>query len=176
MLFDLFKKNYHSLNGKNGSNPQPFLNANLGIPKDLEDFLRQGKELEYDRYTCEAGEVRLRKLQELKAENIKISTKHVPRISEQDDPNKNKNGSYIIPAVSLVAECENYDPDFVLLWLPREQKYGALSGACVNELLVFPTATWSDIAGNPVKYINAQWKGDYSAAEDFNPWQKYPFE
>lgn len=176
MLFDLFKKNSHSFNGKNGASSQPFVNTDMNIPKDLEEFLRQSKELEYDGETCEAGTVKLKKLEDLKVENIKISTKHVPRISERDDPNKNKGGTYAIPAVSLVAECENYDPDFVLLWLPEERKYGALSGAHADELLVFSSATWGDIAGNPVKYINAQWKGDYSAAEDFNPWQKYPFE
>lgn len=149
---------------------------NLNLPPELTDFLTQGKELQYDRSQCEAGQVRLVRLQDLRIEEIKISTKNVSRISDVDDPNKNHSGSYSIPAVSLISDCENYDPDFVLLWLPKEQLFGALSGEYVNELLVFPGATWNDIVNDPVVYINAQWKGNYTVAKDFNPWQKYEFQ
>lgn len=176
MIFDLLNTDKHLNDGRNKANLQAAVNMSLNIPKELEDFLRQGKELEYDRFSCEAGRVTLTELQDLKVEEIRISTKNVPRISEHDDPNKNRSGSYIIPAVSLVSDCENYDPDFILLWLPNEKMFGALSGQYSNELIVFPQATWTDIAGDPVRYINAQWKGDYSAAEDFNPWNRYPFK
>lgn len=154
---------------------QTAIDPRMRIPRDLEDFLKDGKELEYDRYRCEAGRVELTRFENLKLENLRISTKRISRISEQEDPNKNKNGSYIVPAVSLVSKCEHYDSDFVLLWLPQEQLFGSLSGEYVNELLIFPDADWSDIAKDPVTYINAQWKGDYNISKDFNPWQKYPF-
>lgn len=154
----------------------PASGQNPNIPPELADFLGQGKELQYDRSQCEAGRVKLKRLQDLEVEEIKISTKKVSRISETDDPNKNHSGAYRVPAVSLVADCENYDPDFILLWLPQEQMFGALSGEYTNELLVFPGASWQDIVNDPVRYINAQWKGDYSIAKDFNPWQKYRFE
>ncbi|MFZ2970173.1 MAG: hypothetical protein WA063_03435 [Minisyncoccia bacterium] len=158
-----------------GASSQVPVDPALKIPKDLEDFLRRREELEYDKFQCEAGQVKLTKLEDLRLENLRINTKKVPRISEEEDPNKNKSGAYTIPAVSLISDCEDYDPEFILLWLPKEQMFGALSGEYSNELIVFPNATWNDIVNDPVEYINAQWKGDYSAAEDFNPWQKYPF-
>lgn len=149
----------------------------LDIPDDLKSFLASESQLVYDARQCEAGMVKLKKLQNLQLENMEVSTKKVKSISEQDDPNKNKSGSYVVPAVSLIYECKTYDPEFLLVWLPREKMYGSLGGEYVNELLVFPNATWADIANNFPLYINAQWRPDRNkVAVDFNPWTKYPFE
>lgn len=152
-------------------------NKTSDVPDDLRMFLSSGKQLVYDASQCEAGMIKLKKLQNLQLQNMKVSTKKVKSISEQDDPNKNKSGSYVIPAISLIYECRTYDPLFLLVWLPREKMYGSLGGEGMNELLVFPNTTWADIANNFPLYINAQWRSDYNeVAVDFNPWMKYRFE
>jgi len=177
MFFDLFKGNSGARSDNNEVTANVVVNPGVDIPEDLKDFLTQGKQLDYDRFQCDAGLVKLKNLQSLKVENVEISTKRVKNISEQDDPNKNRNGAYIVPAVSLISECRNFDPDFILLWLPGEKMFGSLGGEYVNELLVFPNASWTDIVNDPIPYINSQWRADYNnVAQDFNPWQKYPFK
>lgn len=177
MFFGLFKGKSDSGSTHNEAAENVVADSGVDIPDDLKDFLIQGKQLDYDRFKCDAGLVKLKKLQSLKVENIEISTKRVKSISEQNDSNKNKNGAYIVPAVSLIAECRNFDPDFILLWLPKEKMFGSLGGEYVNELLVFPDTSWSAIANDPTTYINAQWRAGYNnVALDFNPWMKYPFK
>ena len=65
-------------------------------------------------------------------------------------------GYYEIPAVSLTNKVKNYDPKYLLLWLPNEELYGQWD--CDHwEITVFPKARWKDIVANPIPYLNAMW-------------------
>ncbi|WP_415901028.1 hypothetical protein [Neptuniibacter sp. QD48_11] len=118
----------------------------MEIEKDLKDFLRQGLQLEYDHTKAEAGFIGLHSLEELSEGVVWVC----PEANE---------GYYEVPAVSLSSTCEAYDPEFLLLWLPKEKLYGAWD--CDHwSLTVFPGAVWTDIIADPVKYLNAQWIPD----------------
>ena len=143
----------------------------LDLPQDLRIFLEADKQLSYAAEECEAGRVSLHKPTELRLANLLVNTYATPL--EAEDPHQGESG-YLAPAVSLTASCEGYDPNFLLLWLPTENLYGNFDTEH-GHLNVFPNATWADIVGNPVAYLNSQWEPEDGLTEVFQPWPKYEF-
>lgn len=131
----------------------------MNIDIELENYLKSDQKLTYDFSKAEPGEVRLCSLDELKPGVVWVSP-------ESGD------GYFEIPAVSLTNYCEAYDPEYILLWLPNEQVYGAWD--CDHwELIIFEDASWADIARDPVSYINAQWDGRSPLAKKIIPTNGY---
>jgi hypothetical protein len=143
----------------------------VAIPDDLRAFLRARKQLEYDASDCEPGQIKLLPLSKLKAGEVWVNAR--PKKKPQGDPNAGGDGYYAIPAVNLVADAEDYDPEFILLWLPDEQLYGTWDSDHA-ELFVFPDVTWLDIAADPLPYVNAQWDGPDESTR-LVPYPKYPY-
>jgi hypothetical protein len=142
------------------------------LPDDLQAFLRDGRQLEYDPSACEPGQVLLLPLGKHTLAEVWIDGKQLVGVA--DDPHAGNKGYYAVPAINLVGSCEAYDPEHVLLWLPEEGLYGTWD--CDHwELCVFPRAAWTDIAADPLPYLNAQWYPSPAVAELFVPWPKYPF-
>jgi hypothetical protein len=145
----------------------------LNLPKDLQAFLQEGRQLEYDAAHSEPGRVVLKSLAELEIGAIWINSDESPLMN--DDPNAGEDGYYEVPAVSLTAACEGYDPDFILLWLPHERLLGTWD--CDQwDLRVFPGTTWWNIVQDPTPYLNAQWS-DYQCrvSQYFKPYPTYEF-
>lgn len=141
----------------------------FNLPDDATEFLRAGRQFKYDHSRIEAGEVKLKRLADLTMGEVWIGT------DLEGDPHADEDGYYAIPAVSLTGECENYDPDFILLWLPREQLFGTWD--CDHWVLkVFRGATWSDIVANPAAYLNAQWDCMDKLGTSLLPWHDYEFK
>lgn len=141
------------------------------IPEDLRAFLRAKKQLEYDADECEPGQIKLLPLSKLKLGKIWINAKSKKK--PQGDPHAGEDGHYPIPAINLVADAVDYEPDFILLWLPNEELFG--SWDCDHgELWVFPDTTWSEIVADPAPFISTQWDGS-ETAELFVPYPHYPF-
>lgn len=139
------------------------------LPEETIEFLRQGRQLAYDPARIEAGEVKLKRLDELAEEEVWIHT------DMDGDPHAGEDGYYAIPAVSLTGECRDYDPDFILLWLPREKLFGTWD----NDhwvLKVFREANWANIVASPAQYINSQWDADDKVGSQFVPWPMYEFK
>lgn len=90
------------------------------------------------------------------------------------DPRFGEDGYYAVPAVSLTAECDAYEPEFILLWLPNEMQYGSWD-ADHWVLSVFPGVNWAKIVDQPAIYLNAQWDARSEVAEKFIPWPNYDF-
>ena len=136
------------------------------LPNDFRDFLKSGKQLQYDASQCEPGLVRIAPLDDLNVGEVWIGT------DLQGDPCFGVDGYYSVPAISLLSECDGYGPDFILLWLPNEQRFG--SWDCDHWVLtVFPSASWWDIADDPAAYLNAQWDAQTTVGEKFIPWPRY---
>ena len=127
----------------------------------------QGGQLRYDASQCAAGKVVLHELSQLEYGTCGVSSYDTDVADE--DPNKGEDGWYRVPMVSLVADCENYAPDYLLVWLPDEQLFGTYDVEH-RHLRVFPGAAWSDLRSDPVKYINSQWDRSAAFAEDAKPW------
>lgn len=143
--------------------------STFDLPKDTVEFLRAGQQLKYDSTRIEVGEVKLKRLNKLSLGEIWIGT-------EMDgDPHAGEDGYYAIPAVSLTGECKAYDPEFILLWLPKEKLFGTWD--CDHWVLtVFRGAGWSDIVAKPAGYINAQWDSQDKLGSPFVPWPNYKFK
>ncbi len=141
----------------------------LNLPDATAEFLKSGRQLTYDFRKIEAGEVKLKSLDKLTLGKVWIGT-DLP-----GDPHARETGYYAIPAVSLTGECRNYDPEFILLWLPRERLFGTWD--CDHWVLkVFRNADWPAIVSNPAVYINAQWNLNDRVGETFVPWPQYEFK
>jgi hypothetical protein len=132
----------------------------MNFENSLLEFLKSGKKLDYDYDRAEPGFVGLCSHDDLKEEIIYI-----------EGPNQGE--SYFeIPAVSLTNDNEYYDPEFILLWLPIEKKYGTWD--CDHwDLYIFENANWKDIELNPLPYINFQWDQDKKVGVLFDPTGKY---
>ena len=143
----------------------------IGLPADCQEFLQGKKELRYATEECEAGKVGLHQLLDLRIAHLLVNTYATPL--EETDPHQGASG-YLVPAISLTASCEDYTPDFLLLWMPSENLYGNFDVEH-GHLNVFPETVWTDIAGNPVAYLNSQWEPEDSLSVPFRPWPKYKF-
>jgi hypothetical protein len=138
----------------------------LNPPTELIDFIKSGKQLEYNPSECEVGEVKLTKFDSLKLGEVWVDSEQSPLYEK--DPNKDEKGYYAVPAVSLTSECDDFDAEFILLWLPNEELYGTWDSDHWD-LKFFPNYQWSDIIQNPVPYLNAQWEFESEIAEYFVP-------
>ena len=141
------------------------------VPDDLRAFLRGRKRLRYDAAECEPGRITLLPLSKLAVGMVWVNAR--PADDPRGDPHAGGDGHYAIPAVNLVATAEDYDPEYILLWLPGEGLYGTWDNDHA-ELWVFPGATWADIAADPATYVSAQWDGPDQAVP-FVPYPKYPY-
>ena len=145
----------------------------MNLPDDLAVFLKASKQLEYDCSSCEAGKIILCSYDELKTDMIRVNSDESPL--KDEDPHAEEDGYYEIPAVSLSKECDGYDPEFILLWLPEDNLFG--SWDCDHwDLYVFADTDWADIVADPLPYLNAQWSGNQEVGKYFKPYPKYPFK
>jgi len=149
----------------------------LQLPADLVAFLATGRRLEYDPATCEAGQVTLVSLADLKLERFPMETGRLS-VFEQD-PHYPKRGSYLVAGVNLTADCTNgYEATGLLLWLPVERRYGTWDDSHCTIRVFGPEVTWGHIAAAPAPHINAQWSGIDPTSpplEDLVPWPAHPY-
>jgi hypothetical protein len=142
--------------------------ACMQLPNDLQTFLSLRKQLKYKASNCIPGRMVLKALSDLELSEVWTEPLH------NDDPHYGEKGYYAIPAVSLVHECEGYDPEFILAWLPQDKLFGTWDSDHWN-LKVFPEADWKSIVNNPIPFINAQWDPDSKVSQNFTPWSRYEF-
>lgn len=141
------------------------------VPADLWTFLATGGQLRYDPDHTEAGQIHLHSAQDLRVGHIYVAA-HSPQ-----DPNLNESGVYRIPAISLVASCEHYEPDHLLTYLPFEQSFAVFDGDHAR-VTVFPGASWADILCSPTDYLNSLWSQSpaVQVLRDEHPWwERYVF-
>jgi len=129
------------------------------IEQNLEVFLKEGTQLEYNESVFEAGKVELIKHDDLKLGYVNIV-----------GPEYGKN-YYSIPAINLTSSAEGYDPEYILMWLPNEKKYGAWDSSHWI-VYIFEGAKWSDIVSDPLTYLDAAFDGS-DAAVELNPEKDY---
>ncbi|MBI5352340.1 MAG: hypothetical protein HZB50_06840 [Chloroflexi bacterium] len=143
------------------------------FPQDLVSFLKSGEQLSYDTDECEPGQISLLSFDELSLGEVYIDSEESPLAKK--DPHAGEEGYYSVPAINLVADCDGYDPEGILIWLPDQKVFGTWD---IDhwDVLIFPDVTWSDIVSDPAKYINAQWERDDVKCEYFQPFPKYPFK
>src|SRR2546430_8208832 len=155
--------------------------SKLSLPDDLRRFLAARRALKYDPKKCECGRVTLLRPQQLRLRPFTIITDEMQHV--YGDPHRGK-GCYVVPAINLVATCEHYDPDGILIWIPRERMFASWdSDHHVIQVLVarhergesafIEAATWTDILGDPARYLGAQWGHDATTRKTLVPWPKY---
>jgi hypothetical protein len=146
---------------------------NFGLPKDTIDFLKTGKQFNYDPSRCEAGSVKLKNYSELEMGKVWVNSYQSPIANE--DPHAGEDGYYIIPSVDLISECEAYGAEGILMWLPDYKIFGQWD--CDHcDVVVFPETKWGDIVSNPALYLGAQWEVDLNGGQYLKPWDKCKFK
>jgi hypothetical protein len=144
----------------------------FGLPHSAVEFLKAGEQFDYDYSNCHPRRVGLKHLDQLALAEVHVCTEDTEGM--EDDPHAAEFGYYIVPAVSLSGECTSYNPEFILLWLPDEQMFGAYDDDH-SVLTVFPDTTWDDIVADPIPYLDAQWYPERGVGVPFQPWPKYEF-
>ncbi len=151
--------------------------AELNLPEDLVTFLREGRQLEYDPATCEAGGVTLRSLETLKIQLFPMDTQST-EVAEKD-PRGGEGGCYLVEAVDLIGACTgDYEPEGLLLWLPRDKRFGTWDSSHTVIRAFGPSVTWSKIVQKPAQHINSQW-GDLMPgavrSSPLSPWRYHTY-
>jgi hypothetical protein len=146
---------------------------NMNLPVDLVDFLRNQHCLNYDSDLAEPGFITLHLLDHLSVSKVFIDSEGTPL--RETDPHAGERGYYSVPAVNLVAACEGYDPDGILIWLPDLRQFGSWDNDHWD-VFIFPGITWSKIVANPLPFINAQWHPGRVKHDFLAPWPQYPFQ
>ncbi len=144
--------------------------TNLELPDDLVAFLKEGRQLEYNPTRCEIGRATLLPLAQLKLELFGVSTQS--SVVEKEDPCSGQGGCYLVDGVSLLASCQGYDPEGMLLWLPRERRYATWDSSHLGIHVFPPETTWLDIAADLPGYVNRQW-GNWTREQTLIPWPRY---
>jgi hypothetical protein len=102
------------------------------------------------------------------------------------DPRRG-DGYYVVEAANLVASCEHYDPYGILIWIPKEKMFATwdcdhhlikvlMTRRVRNDQSLIEAVTWTDIASDPVRFINSQWTHDCTTSKLLIPWPKYPWK
>jgi hypothetical protein len=147
--------------------------SKIGLPADLVAFLRARKQLEYDSEKCEAGKLEILAPSELKFHRFPVETSGSD--SFEQDPHFPEANSYLVLGVNLVKSCRDYEPVGLLIWLPVEKRYGIWDSSHCT-IRMFPAdATWSGIAADPVRYVNAGWGLNDLVTEELIPWKEHPY-
>lgn len=153
--------------------PEPELN----LPPDLLAFLTEGKQLQYDPESCEAGTITLVSLPELKLERFPVETGSLDLY--ESDPHFPGRNSYLVLGVNLVANCTGgYEPIGLLLWLPVELRYGIWDSSHCGIQVFGPEVTWDEIAAKPIPHLNAGWEGidpESPPMDALVPWPAHPY-
>lgn len=128
--------------------------ADHPLPPDAVAFLAEGRSLDYDASATEAGEITLHR------DPPAVSLEVVSGDSDwaDHDPRAGDEGHYAVPALDLVATCDDFDPSGILIWLPIEGCFGTWD-ADHWSITTFPDVTWQDIVDDPATYLDAQWNG-----------------
>ena len=137
------------------------------------EFLKTGESLQYDAESTEVGLIGLKPHTHLRLGEFQVESEGTPEHSK--DPHRGKDGYYIVKAVDLIGECDAYDPDGILAWLPDFRCYGCWD-IDHHTALVFPKAKWSDIVADPAEYLDAQWNGPSAVAKYLTPWKHGQFK
>jgi len=141
----------------------------FGLPPEAVEFLKHGRQFDYEPADCEPGKVGLKRFDQLTLGEVWVGT------DMDGDPRSGEDGYYAVPAVSLTGECKHYDPEFILLWMPQEEMFG--SWDCDHWVLIgFPDFSWKDIEMNPARFLNAQWDPESEVAAYLQPWHSYEFK
>jgi hypothetical protein len=130
--------------------------SSFNLPMDLFQFLSDRKQLEYDGDLCEAGEIVLLPLENLKVEFFPVETSGLEIFNE--DPHYPGVNSYLVEGVNLVASCTgDYEPEGLIIWLPIEERYAIWDNSHCRIMVFGSAVTWEEIAASPAIYINAGW-------------------
>jgi hypothetical protein len=147
----------------------------LNLPVDLVDFLRLGLKLDHAAES-EAGAIELLPMESLCLQLFPTDVDNGP-IDNSTDPHCREMGCYMVPAVSLVATCENYDPLGLILWFPNERCFGTWDSSHTLLESFSTDVTWTDIAREPVRYLNAFWgEARVGGLAPFRPWPRYEYD
>ena len=134
----------------------------ISLPPDLADFLAAGLSLSYDASACEFGMVKFAHPNSLRMLGYPSDMDNAD-FDTSEDPHQGKMGCYIVPAVSLIVDAEDYDPEGLFLWIPDFGCYGTWDSSH-DLVLGFPQELrWQAIAQDPLGYLNAQWEEEGSA-------------
>ena len=142
------------------------------LPDDLIAFLRAGRQLDYDADNSEIGRITLKRDADLTLTTI---TTFPGCQSIIDDPYSDIEGLYQADVYDLVAECRDYDPQGLLCWILALRRFGCIDPEH-GDVITFPDVTWTDIAANPLPYLDSQWSDDYHVAVRVLPWIHFPFK
>ncbi|MEM7475690.1 MAG: hypothetical protein AAF483_11925 [Planctomycetota bacterium] len=149
----------------------------LNLPQDLVSFYESGRPRQFSDEDCEAGATELFDFSELEIQRFPMETGSLDNCD--DDPNRAKANSYLVPAVDLICSCTGgYDPTGLLLWLPEEGRFGTWDSSHCIISVFSDCVTWDLIEQSPAEYINAQWTGMYAdspPSEPLLPWLKYEY-
>lgn len=146
------------------------MKMDLPLPDDLYAFLKKKRQLACDWKHAQTGRLKLLALDQLRFGSVYAAARGTA------DPNRRRRGIYRIPAISLIGRCERYDPEHLLTYLPFEGKFATFDGDHAVVTL-FTQATWTDIASNPLPYINANWESKPAAPSWRRTqwWRRYEF-
>jgi hypothetical protein len=147
----------------------------LGLPQELVDFFKAGRQLDFDPTGTEIGPIRLKPFDHLRIDWFPVNTDDTPE--HENDPHRFDEGAYQLRIVDLVGEDEVHGPDGLLAWFCDYHAFG-----CCNHqngvAMIFPNTTWSDIVADPAKHLDAPWNWieDCQLIEYLKPWEHCEFK
>ena len=144
----------------------------MNLPADLIQFLNDGRTFDYDSSKCECGTVTLRSAVDIPEIELRLNSYQSNWASK--DPHADEMGAYIVPAYDLLATCDGYLPEGILVFVPVLEMYGSHDGDH-GDLRVYPKKSWSDISADPLRYLNAMWYPQYKIGKILNPIGKFEF-
>ncbi len=150
--------------------PRADTDMTADLPNDLLAFLGSCRQLEYDAENSDIGRIKLKRDTDLSLTTI---TTFPGCQSIIDDPYSDLDGLYQSDVYDLVAASEDYDTEGLLCWIVALKRFGCIDPEH-GDVITFPDVTWTNLAANPLPYLDAQW-GDDDAVVRVLPWIHFPF-
>ncbi|QDV43454.1 hypothetical protein Enr13x_33110 [Stieleria neptunia] len=140
------------------------------IPDDLRHFLESKRQLAYDTQSSIVGEITLKAFGDLSRSIIRVypGCQSIP-----DDPYESLDGTYQVDVFDLIASSDKYSPEGMFCWIPSLELFASIDSEH-GDVLAFPKVSWSMVARNPLKYLEAQWDAT-GYGKRLYPWLHFPF-
>jgi hypothetical protein len=142
------------------------------IPEDLRKFLsiHEGQQISFDRTrnrNMEVDSLEFYAPSELKLRSFTVYT--YDYYLNHNEPGEDPDLRYEIEGVSLIQDCNSYDPDGILAYFPAFQEYGCWD--CDHLVItMYPKVGWPAIEARLAEYVNAGWYPDSVDYYLLRPW------
>ena len=148
------------------------MNAIELTPTVLREFLVANGDKRIDFDSTKHPEMEVDSVEFFTPDNLPLSLFEIDTYEyhlNHDEPGEDPEQRYVIEGVDLIQECNDHEPDGILVYFPLLKEFGTWD--CDHRIIsLYPGAKWDDIEKSLPSFVNAQWYPHLAEQTLLRPW------